>query len=195
MKTHLTDRTLWYDGDSVISNEHLLDLIINGDRDRLGDHLYVANITKDIDQYNQLQPPHKRIKQKTKLNPIELTWKTTEDINARFPTEESVNSYIMERFVTKCISDNIPESEIPLKIERLHEELTLYSNNGLYDVLRTLIHIIETFEQKNVVWGVGRGSCVSSYVLYVMGVHDVDSVKYGLDIVDFIKKPPITSSK
>jgi DNA polymerase III alpha subunit len=36
------------------------------------------------------------------------------------------------------------------------------------------------------VWGIGRGSSVSSYVLYVLGVHDVDSYAYDLDIGDFL---------
>jgi DNA polymerase III alpha subunit len=39
----------------------------------------------------------------------------------------------------------------------------------------------------NIVWGVGRGSSVASYVLYLLGVHKVDSIKYGLDIREFLK--------
>ena len=41
--------------------------------------------------------------------------------------------------------------------------------------------------KNNIVWGVGRGSSVSSYVLFLMGVHKVDSMKYNLDIKDFLK--------
>ena len=35
------------------------------------------------------------------------------------------------------------------------------------------------------VWGVGRGSSVARYVLYLLGVHKVDSLKYNLDIKEF----------
>jgi DNA polymerase III alpha subunit len=41
--------------------------------------------------------------------------------------------------------------------------------------------------QNNVVWGVGRGSSVASYVLYLLGVHKIDSLKYNLDIHEFLK--------
>jgi DNA polymerase III alpha subunit len=38
-----------------------------------------------------------------------------------------------------------------------------------------------------VLWGVGRGSSVASYCLYILGVHKVDSIKYELDIHEFLK--------
>jgi len=41
--------------------------------------------------------------------------------------------------------------------------------------------------KNNLVWGVGRGSSVSSYLLYLIGVHKVDSYKYRLDIKEFLK--------
>jgi DNA polymerase III alpha subunit len=40
---------------------------------------------------------------------------------------------------------------------------------------------------KNIVWGVGRGSSCSSYLLYLLGLHEVDVVKYDVDISDFIR--------
>jgi DNA polymerase III alpha subunit len=56
-------------------------------------------------------------------------------------------------------------------------------------ILRAITYVINTLQDKNIVWGVGRGSSVSSYVLYILGVHDVDSVKYNLDIADFLRAP------
>jgi DNA polymerase III alpha subunit len=50
-----------------------------------------------------------------------------------------------------------------------------------------LKYIIDLMRKNNIVWGVGRGSSVSSYVLFLMGVHKVDSMKYNLDIKDFLK--------
>ena len=37
------------------------------------------------------------------------------------------------------------------------------------------------------IWGVGRGSSVSSYILYLIGVHRVNSLKFGFDIKDYLK--------
>ena len=54
-------------------------------------------------------------------------------------------------------------------------------------MLRILIYIIETMRKHKLVWGVGRGSSVASYVLYLLGVHKVNSLKHNLDIKEFLK--------
>ena len=51
----------------------------------------------------------------------------------------------------------------------------------------SLKYLVDTMRENNVVWGVGRGSSVASYILYLLGVHKVDSIKYGLDIHEFLK--------
>jgi DNA polymerase III alpha subunit len=48
-------------------------------------------------------------------------------------------------------------------------------------------YLVDTLRKNNVVWGVGRGSSVASYILYLIGVHKVDSIKYNLDINEFLK--------
>ena len=70
---------------------------------------------------------------------------------------------------------------------RVEEELVLYRKYNVLNVLKFLVYLIETMRDNNIVWGVGRGSSVCSYVLYLLGVHKVDSIKYGLDITDFLK--------
>jgi len=66
-------------------------------------------------------------------------------------------------------------------------ELAEYKARNLFPVLQLLIYIIDTMRKNNLVWGVGRGSSVSSYLLYLIGVHKVDSVKYNLNIKEFLK--------
>ena len=66
-------------------------------------------------------------------------------------------------------------------------ELTEVEARKLFPVLRIMIYIIETMRKNNLVWGIGRGSSVASYVLYLIGVHKVDSLKYNLDIKEFLK--------
>jgi DNA polymerase III alpha subunit len=39
----------------------------------------------------------------------------------------------------------------------------------------------------NIVWGVGRGSSVASYVLFLIGIHKVDSLYYDLPIEEFLR--------
>ena len=73
------------------------------------------------------------------------------------------------------------------EIDRVNEEYVLYEGRDLIMLLRLFIYLISYFREKKFIWGVGRGSSVSSYVLYLIGVHRVDSLKYGFDIRDYLK--------
>ena len=77
--------------------------------------------------------------------------------------------------------------EFEIGAERLTSELALYSKMGLMNLLRTIVYVVENLRRDNIVCGIGRGSCVSSYVLYIIGVHDVDSIQYDLSIHDFLR--------
>lgn len=71
--------------------------------------------------------------------------------------------------------------------ERVRYELDLFKTYAMLDVLVFLKYLIDTLRAKNIVWGVGRGSSVASYVLYLLGVHKVDSLKYDLDPKEFLR--------
>jgi DNA polymerase III alpha subunit len=71
--------------------------------------------------------------------------------------------------------------------ERLMEELSLFRQHNFIMVLKYLKYLVDTMRTHNIVWGVGRGSSVASYCLYLIGVHKVDSIKYELDIHEFLK--------
>lgn len=70
---------------------------------------------------------------------------------------------------------------------RVAQELELFESRNLLPVLRTLLYIVDTMRTHNIVWGVGRGSSVASYCLYLLGLHQVDSYLYDLDIREFLK--------
>ena len=74
-----------------------------------------------------------------------------------------------------------------VELQRVGEELLLYQERDLFDLLRYLLYLVDTMRENNVVWGVGRGSSVASYVLYLLGVHRVDSIYYDLDIREFLR--------
>jgi DNA polymerase III alpha subunit len=73
------------------------------------------------------------------------------------------------------------------ELQRVGQELLLYQERNLFDLLRYLKYLIDTLRKNNVVWGVGRGSSVASYVLFLLGVHKIDSLYYNLDIDEFLK--------
>jgi len=73
------------------------------------------------------------------------------------------------------------------KLQRVGQELLMYQERDLFNLLRYLKYFVDTMKKNNVVWGLGRGSSVSSYVLYLIGVHRIDSMYYDLDIEEFLR--------
>ncbi len=73
------------------------------------------------------------------------------------------------------------------ELQRVGEELILYQERDLFDLLRYLKYLIDTLRKNNIVWGVGRGSSVASYVLFLIGIHKIDSLYYNLNIDEFLK--------
>lgn len=73
------------------------------------------------------------------------------------------------------------------EIDRVNEEYHLYTERDLVMLLRLFIFLVDYMRKNKFLWGVGRGSSVSSYILYLIGVHRVDSLKYGFDIKDYLK--------
>ena len=103
--------------------------------------------------------------------------------------EFNIPLHYKELDVEEFIHSKMPASgqDVKIKTARVDMELAMYKERGLYPILQLLIYIIDTMRKHNLVWGVGRGSSVSSYVLYILGVHKVDSYKYNLDIKEFLK--------
>ena len=73
------------------------------------------------------------------------------------------------------------------QLQRVGEELLLFQERDLFDLLRYLKYLVDTMRENGVIWGVGRGSSVASYVLYLIGIHRVDSMYYDLSIHEFLR--------
>ncbi len=171
--TKLTDRTVWYDGDSSFNADDVLPL------STLYDIKYVDQLTNQIRAYNRNVSKEKEIGVKTICNPISTDW----TIPKQFQTLDVVD-YISRAhaiLMEDCCSTELEQREL-----RLCEELIKFQRLKLFDVLRSIIWIINKLTSSNTVWGVGRGSSVASYVLFIIGVHDVDSFAYGLNIDEFL---------
>ena len=100
------------------------------------------------------------------------------DCTEWFIPDEYQRMDIEEFVVSQCPKQNY---------DRLIQELDLYKSHNLLPVLRAMKYIVDTLRANNIVWGVGRGSSVASYVLFIIGVHKIDSVKYKLPINEFFK--------
>jgi len=70
---------------------------------------------------------------------------------------------------------------------RVIDELDAFETRGMIPLLQWTKHFVDTCNEYGIVWGVGRGSSVASFVLYLLGVHQIDSVKYNLDWQEFLR--------
>lgn len=117
-------------------------------------------------------------------------------INTSLPNYNSINDYDLENQKEWFIPENYKNFDIEEFLvnqcpkenyERLIAELQEFRSKNMTDLLRWLKYFVDTCRTNNIVWGVGRGSSVSSYVLFLIGVHKIDSVKYNLDYKEFLR--------
>jgi DNA polymerase III alpha subunit len=73
------------------------------------------------------------------------------------------------------------------ELQRAGEELLLFQDREMFMLLKYLKYLVDTMRTHNVVWGVGRGSSVASFVLFLIGVHRINSLYYDLSIDEFLK--------
>lgn len=93
--------------------------------------------------------------------------------------EDYKNLDIAEHILRLCNSE--------AELQRCGQELLLYQERDLFDLLRYLKYLVDLMTENKVIWGVGRGSSVASYVLYKLGVHRIDSMFYELDPAEFLR--------
>lgn len=108
---------------------------------------------------------------------------TVEQYDAAMQSEWNMPDAYKQFDIEAFLVDICPE----LNYQRLVDELAEYRARNMLDLLRYLKYLVDTMTQNNVLWGVGRGSSVASYVLFLLGIHSVDSVAYKLDWREFLR--------
>lgn len=73
------------------------------------------------------------------------------------------------------------------ELQRAGTELLEFNARNMLTLLQYLKYLVDTMRKNKVIWGVGRGSSVSSFVLYLIGVHRINSLYYDLDVNEFLK--------
>jgi DNA polymerase III alpha subunit len=168
---------LWADGTIEVEPEDVPDFALKLAAKGISlDHLATSRITKEIEQFNLIGDA--KIRLKTELSPV-------------FPPDwilpEAYKYLDLDGYLVG-LADRIEHDELyDQRLVRLSEEIYLYLKLELHDLLRTLIYVVDKFKEHGVVWGVGRGSSCSSYLLFLIGLHEVDAVKYCIPLSDFLK--------
>lgn len=163
-------------GQSVLTTKQALYCVLNG--------LDISNVDfvdkeikqKYIDNYEQIYYHRANIVDLTGVEPA-----VYHDVNTGIwnVPEEYMTMDIEGFLYEKCSTD--------AERLRVYSEIELYRKYELMSLLNVCLYMVDTFRKNNVIWGVGRGSSVSSFCLYLIGIHRVNSLKYQLDIHEFLK--------
>ena len=81
--------------------------------------------------------------------------------------------------IAKFVLDQCTHEE---ELQRAGKELLMYEKRGLFTLLQYMKYLVDLMRKNNIVWGVGRGSSVSSFVLFLIGIHRINSLHYDLNL-------------
>jgi DNA polymerase III alpha subunit len=105
-----------------------------------------------------------------------------------FDTKCKENWYLPEEYLDFDIAKFVlDQCKSEAELQRAGEELLLFQERDMFILLKYLKYLVDTMRKHNIIWGVGRGSSVSSFVLYLIGIHRINSLYYDLSIDEFLK--------
>lgn len=149
-----------------------------------------TNPSVDLSKYNLIN--NEKHNHAVKKNYSDLTTLTTLPEIAVEPTEwhkqNQQNWHMPDEYKQLDIAQWVLEQcNNDAELQRAGAELLEYAQRNLLDMLCYLKYLVDTMQANNIVWGVGRGSSVASFVLYKIGVHRIDSLYYDLDFHEFMR--------
>lgn len=120
-----------------------------------------------------------------------VTWTFPENSDIAVPDWDNLqqqNWHMPDTYKNMDVAAHVLDlCESDAELQRCGEELILYQQRGLMDLLRYLRYLVDVMRENRVIWGVGRGSSVASFVLYKLGVHRINSLHYDLDPQEFLR--------
>lgn len=164
-------------GELIFSEKDVYDLLMRG-HDMADFNGMIVDSTVDLTQWPDIVDPLPNLLQQHMHHYTVPEFHAHQQQNWHMP-DEYKNMDIAKHVLGLCKSE--------AELQRCGEELLLYQERDLFDLLKYLKYLVDVMTEHNIVWGVGRGSSVSSYVLFLLGVHRIDSMYYNLDIHEFLR--------
>ena len=160
------------------SNRDLIDMIYSGNADKV--HVVLCDQNDDVDKFNEVCE-EQGINKLQKYIPLDVDEQTFDSVcqSEWFMPDEYKNMDISQYLQDKCKTQE--------ELVRYFEEYAEFNKRGMLPLLRYMIYLVDFMRENDIVWGVGRGSSVASYVLYLIGVHRIDSIQYDLDWAEFLR--------
>ncbi len=163
------------------TNKDLIDMIYTGHIDKC--HVVLCDPSDEIEKFNEYAKDNGTLQLK-KYIPIDVDKKEFDSVcqSEWFMPEKykdiNVYKYVLGKAHKPC----------PKHVQdRIWQELDEYGKRGMHDLLRYMIYLVDFMRENNIVWGVGRGSSVASFVLYLIGIHKINSIQYQLDWREFLR--------
>ena len=170
------------------TNKDLIDMIYKGHADKV--HVVLCDANDDVDKFNEAME-EQGMSPLQKYIPLDVDQKTFDGVcqSEWFMPDEYKNLDIAQWLYAK-VMENLQTVQPCLQSKewtRAKEELDEFLNRDMGDLLRYMVYLVDYMRENNIVWGVGRGSSVASYVLYLIGVHKIDSIQFDLDWREFLR--------
>jgi hypothetical protein len=167
-------------GEMIFNEDDVCDLVMQG-RDTASLNRMLVDASVDLEKASMLLDCVPALINYDTLNDPE---ETLEEFDRRLQqTWHMPDSYkqldIAQYILDLCTTD--------AELQRCGHELLLYQERDLFNLLRFLKYLVDTMIENHVIWGVGRGSSVASYVLYKLGIHRINSMFYELDVEEFLR--------
>ena len=161
------------------TNKDLVDMIYSGHVDKC--HVVLCDPSDDIDKFN-VAMREQYLPELKQYIPLDVDEKTFDGAlqSEWFMPQEYKELNVCDYVMSKCDDDFH-------KMARVEEELKAFEERDMENLLRYMIYLVDFMRENNIVWGVGRGSSVASYVLYLIGVHKINSIQFGLDWREFLR--------
>ena len=160
------------------SNHDLIDMIYSGHIDKC--HVVLCDPSNDIDQFNRVAEEH-GISPLTKYIPLDVN-------QADFDNALQSEWFMPEKYKKLNIHNYIlTKTKDGEETERAALELAEFENRKMINLLRYMVYLVDFMRENGIVWGVGRGSSVASFVLYLIGIHKINPIQYGLDWREFLR--------
>ena len=77
-------------------------------------------------------------------------------------------------------------------VDRIHYEYDVYKHNGAIDFMLLEENYKSAMRQKGIKYGYSRGSVSGSIIAYLLGITEIDSVKYNLNFERFMNKERVS---
>jgi hypothetical protein len=161
----------------IFAEKDILDLVMQGQNLSTFDNMIVDS-SVNLDNMPEFLDPVPNFQRQRFHNCSVPEWHAQQQATWHMPDEYRTLD-IAAHLLGLCASE--------AELQRCGEELFLYQERNLFDLLRYLKYLVDVMTENNVIWGVGRGSSVASYVLYKLRVHRIDSLHYKLDVHEFLR--------